>query len=160
MLSLQDNHELGPRELGVQSRRGFTLMVLFKLYEELEIDGSTPDTLLTMHGGVKHLQAEYLQGHWALSSPSVPDICISFSRYSFSLLIFFAAARIHIVYITVPLNTSSPPTQEQKGWLAFRSHFLPMFFYLSAVGRSWKNGPSRAGPFVHHMIPKMVDPFA
>ena len=26
--------------------------VLFKLYEELEIDGSTPDALLTMHGGV------------------------------------------------------------------------------------------------------------
>jgi len=67
-------------------------MVLFKLYEELEIDGSTPDTLLTMHSGVKHHRAEYLQEHWALSSPSVPDICISCSRYSFSLLIFFGGS--------------------------------------------------------------------
>ncbi|KAG1721189.1 hypothetical protein EDB19DRAFT_1646626, partial [Suillus lakei] len=39
--------------------------VLFKLYEELEIDGSMPDVLLTMHGGVKHLRVEYLQEHWA-----------------------------------------------------------------------------------------------
>ncbi|KAG1724590.1 hypothetical protein EDD22DRAFT_961786 [Suillus occidentalis] len=30
-------------------------MVLFKLYEELEINESTPDALLTVHNGVKHL---------------------------------------------------------------------------------------------------------
>ncbi|KAG1783479.1 hypothetical protein EV702DRAFT_1208420, partial [Suillus placidus] len=35
--------------------------VLFKLYEELEIDSSTPDALLTVHNGVKHLRIEYLQ---------------------------------------------------------------------------------------------------
>ncbi|KAG1780071.1 hypothetical protein EV702DRAFT_1194838 [Suillus placidus] len=39
--------------------------VLFKLYEELEIDSSTPDALLTVHNGVKHLRIEYLQEHWA-----------------------------------------------------------------------------------------------
>ncbi|KAG0697389.1 hypothetical protein DFH29DRAFT_878740 [Suillus ampliporus] len=39
--------------------------VLFKLYEELEIDGTTPDALLTVHNGVKHLRIEYLQEHWA-----------------------------------------------------------------------------------------------
>ncbi|KAG1774617.1 hypothetical protein EV702DRAFT_1047571 [Suillus placidus] len=39
--------------------------VLFKLYEELEIDSSTPDALLTVHNGVKHLHIEYLQEHWA-----------------------------------------------------------------------------------------------
>ncbi|KAG2738561.1 hypothetical protein P692DRAFT_20758243, partial [Suillus brevipes Sb2] len=38
--------------------------VLFKLYEELEIDESTPDALLTVHNGVKHLRVEYLQEHW------------------------------------------------------------------------------------------------
>lgn len=38
--------------------------ILFKLYEELEIDGSTPDALLTMHGGLKYLRIEYLQEHW------------------------------------------------------------------------------------------------
>jgi len=30
--------------------------VLFKLYEELEIDSSTPDALLTVHGGTRHLR--------------------------------------------------------------------------------------------------------
>ncbi|KAG2140102.1 hypothetical protein DEU56DRAFT_293234 [Suillus clintonianus] len=39
--------------------------VLFKLYEELEIDESTPDALLIVHNGVKHLRVEYLQEHWA-----------------------------------------------------------------------------------------------
>ncbi|KAG1879095.1 hypothetical protein F4604DRAFT_1752909 [Suillus subluteus] len=39
--------------------------VLFKLYEELEIDGSIPDALLTAHDGVRHLRVEYLQEHWA-----------------------------------------------------------------------------------------------
>jgi len=39
--------------------------VLFKLYEELEIDGLTPDALLTVHGGIQHLRVEYLQEHWA-----------------------------------------------------------------------------------------------
>ncbi|KAJ8596095.1 hypothetical protein M405DRAFT_782130 [Rhizopogon salebrosus TDB-379] len=39
--------------------------VLFKLYEELEIDSSTPDALLTIHGGIQHLRVEYLQEHWA-----------------------------------------------------------------------------------------------
>ncbi|KAG1773603.1 hypothetical protein EV702DRAFT_1048166 [Suillus placidus] len=39
--------------------------VLFKLYEELEIDSLTPDALLTVHNGVKHLRIEYLQEHWA-----------------------------------------------------------------------------------------------
>ncbi|KAG1769928.1 hypothetical protein EV702DRAFT_1049495 [Suillus placidus] len=39
--------------------------VLFKLYEELEIDSSTPYALLTVHNGVKHLCIEYLQEHWA-----------------------------------------------------------------------------------------------
>ncbi|KAG1743758.1 uncharacterized protein EDB91DRAFT_1051073, partial [Suillus paluster] len=38
--------------------------VLFKLYEELEIDESTPDALLTVHNGIKHLRVEYLQEHW------------------------------------------------------------------------------------------------
>ncbi|KAG2117883.1 uncharacterized protein F5147DRAFT_648321 [Suillus discolor] len=38
--------------------------VLFKLYEELEINGMTPDVLLTVHNGVKHLHIEYLQEHW------------------------------------------------------------------------------------------------
>ncbi|KAG1766656.1 hypothetical protein EDD22DRAFT_773799, partial [Suillus occidentalis] len=38
--------------------------VLFKLYEELEIDESTPDALLTVHNGIKHLRIEYLQEHW------------------------------------------------------------------------------------------------
>ncbi|KAG1834789.1 hypothetical protein EV424DRAFT_1309714 [Suillus variegatus] len=41
--------------------------VLFKLYEELEIDETTPDALLTMHNGAKHLRIEYLQEHWATS---------------------------------------------------------------------------------------------
>jgi hypothetical protein len=40
-------------------------VVLFKLYEDLKIDGSTPDALLTIHSGVKHLRVEYLQEHWA-----------------------------------------------------------------------------------------------
>ncbi|KAG1719013.1 hypothetical protein EDD22DRAFT_791944 [Suillus occidentalis] len=40
-------------------------MVLFKLYEELEINESMLDALLTMHNGIKHLHIEYLQGHWA-----------------------------------------------------------------------------------------------
>ncbi|KAG1901602.1 uncharacterized protein F5891DRAFT_1187473 [Suillus fuscotomentosus] len=39
-------------------------MVLFKLYEELEIDKSTPDALLTVHNSIKHLCVEYLQEHW------------------------------------------------------------------------------------------------
>ncbi|KAG2129220.1 uncharacterized protein EDB93DRAFT_1256346 [Suillus bovinus] len=39
--------------------------VLFKLYEELEIDTTTPDALLTVHNGAKHLHIEYLQEHWA-----------------------------------------------------------------------------------------------
>ncbi|KAG1861789.1 hypothetical protein DFJ58DRAFT_871798 [Suillus subalutaceus] len=39
--------------------------MLFKLYEELEIDGSTPDALLTVHNSVRHLRVEYLQEHWA-----------------------------------------------------------------------------------------------
>ncbi|KAG2111136.1 uncharacterized protein F5147DRAFT_573872 [Suillus discolor] len=39
--------------------------VLFKLYEKLEIDRTTPDALLTVHNGVKHLHIEYLQEHWA-----------------------------------------------------------------------------------------------
>jgi hypothetical protein len=38
--------------------------VLFKLYEELEIDNSMPDALLTVHNGIKHLHIEYLQEHW------------------------------------------------------------------------------------------------
>ncbi|KIK31878.1 hypothetical protein CY34DRAFT_19478 [Suillus luteus UH-Slu-Lm8-n1] len=38
--------------------------VLFKLYEELEIEESTPDALLTVHNGVKHLRIKYLQEHW------------------------------------------------------------------------------------------------
>ena len=44
--------------------------VLFKLYEELEIDSSMPDALLTMHGGTRHLRVEYLylqEWHWASS---------------------------------------------------------------------------------------------
>ncbi|KAG2158792.1 uncharacterized protein EDB93DRAFT_1245361 [Suillus bovinus] len=41
--------------------------VLFKLYEELEIDGTTLDALLTVHNGVKHLRVEYPQEHWATS---------------------------------------------------------------------------------------------
>ncbi|KAG1785108.1 uncharacterized protein HD556DRAFT_1435280 [Suillus plorans] len=41
--------------------------VLFKLYEELEIYGMTPDVLLTVHNSVKHLRIEYLQEHWAMS---------------------------------------------------------------------------------------------
>jgi len=41
-------------------------IVLFKLYEELEIDNSMPDALLTMHGGTRYLRVEYLQEwHWA-----------------------------------------------------------------------------------------------
>jgi hypothetical protein len=38
--------------------------MLFKLYEELEIDNSMPDALLTVHNGIKHLHIEYLQEHW------------------------------------------------------------------------------------------------
>ncbi|KAG1727637.1 hypothetical protein EDD22DRAFT_789270 [Suillus occidentalis] len=39
--------------------------VLFKLYKELEIDATTPDALLMVHNGIKHLHIEYLQEHWA-----------------------------------------------------------------------------------------------
>ncbi|KAG2097022.1 uncharacterized protein F5147DRAFT_816938, partial [Suillus discolor] len=39
--------------------------VLFKLYEELEIDATMPDALLTEHNCIKHLRVEYLQEHWA-----------------------------------------------------------------------------------------------
>lgn len=39
--------------------------VLFELYEELKVDATTPDALLTMHNSVKHLHIEYLQEHWA-----------------------------------------------------------------------------------------------
>lgn len=41
--------------------------VLFRLYEELEIDRSTSDALLTVHNGVKHLRVKYLQEHYASS---------------------------------------------------------------------------------------------
>jgi hypothetical protein len=32
--------------------------VLFKSYDELEINGSTPEALLTVHDGVKHFRVE------------------------------------------------------------------------------------------------------
>ncbi|OAX30985.1 hypothetical protein K503DRAFT_137761 [Rhizopogon vinicolor AM-OR11-026] len=40
--------------------------VLFRLYEDLEVDASTHDALMAVHGGVKHLRVEYLQDHWPL----------------------------------------------------------------------------------------------
>ncbi|OAX37182.1 hypothetical protein K503DRAFT_248969 [Rhizopogon vinicolor AM-OR11-026] len=38
--------------------------MLFKLYEDLEVDASTPDALMAVHGGIKHLRVEYLKEHW------------------------------------------------------------------------------------------------
>ncbi|OJA09574.1 hypothetical protein AZE42_11508 [Rhizopogon vesiculosus] len=42
--------------------------VLFKLYEDLEVDASMHDALMAVHGGVKHLRVEYLQERWPPSS--------------------------------------------------------------------------------------------
>ena len=78
------------------------------------------NTLLTMHGGVKHLRAEYLQGHWALSSLSVPDICISFSHYSFQLLIFFGSNSYLYCVLLSPHQYQFSSHARTKRWLAFR----------------------------------------